>query len=153
MAIRGVKPKPTGQKILEGNFRKDRVNAAEPKPTGPPVAPDWLKGVALEEWCRIAPALELQGVATDWDAVALAAYCSAVADLVESERVLADEGYTVQTKTGVARHPMSVVKTQALATIRQYSAEFGLTPSSRTRIHATQPGGDGAKKSGFFDAS
>ncbi len=146
----GRKPKPTALKLVEGNPGRRKPNDLEPKPEGAAVCPDWLSPVAREEWEKIAPELDRIGISTSVDSNVLAGYCLAMADLREAEGVLAEDGYTTQTNKGLARHPMSIVKVQALGVLLKFASEFGMTPSSRTKIHARQPDRDG--KAGFnFD--
>ena len=51
--------KPTSMKLLEGTYRRDRANPAEPKPDVGAEPPPWLPadGPARDAWHRLAPVL------------------------------------------------------------------------------------------------
>ena len=152
----GRRPDPTRMKLLRGTFRADRGNPQEPKPIGKARCPRWLPRLAREEWKRVAPLLEAQGVLTDWDQTAFAGYCTAVADLREAEKIIKREGYVgTSVQGGQTRHPAVIVKNQALELIKKLAAEFGLTPSSRTKIRARKAGelSPGAKGFDFRDGA
>jgi P27 family predicted phage terminase small subunit len=137
--MRGRKPKPTKLKILNGNPWKRRINKREPRAAGPVgTCPAWLSAAAKAEWKRIVPVLQQLGMAASADRAALTAYCQAWAELEDATKQLTKEGRTVQAKRGTIAHPIAhpAVARQkaALAALRAYSSEFGLTPASRSRI-------------------
>ncbi len=110
--MRGRKPKATALKILE-RCREDRINRDEPSlPFNPADAPSWLTGLALEHWNEIAPMLAKARVLTDGDRANLALMCECYAEWREDIR--------------------GAWKAKDL--YRRLSCEFGLTPSSRSRI-------------------
>ena len=110
---RGRKPKPTALKLLEGS-RDDRINHAEPKYTpGSDVAPEWLGGLALEHWQELAPLLVGGRVLSAGDRTLLAMLCC------EYQRWRGDPD-DWKSKDRYIR----------------LSVEFGLSPSSRSRIKA-----------------
>lgn len=135
----GPPPKPTGLKRLTGNPGKRALPKHEPKPrAGRPACPSWLPAEARREWRRIVPELEAMGVLTRADGSALMGYCLAVADVRAAQEVLDSEGTTYTTASGyVAQRPEVSMKRQALAQMKAFLTEFGLTPASRTRITAT----------------
>ncbi len=132
----GRPPKPTVIKILAGNPGKRPLNKAEPKPK--PVAPKcpaWLSKEAKREWKRVAPELERLGLLTVVDGGALAAYCQAYARWREAEEAIKREGLVVQTGTGyLMPHPAVKIAEKAQQLIKAFCTEFGLTPSSRSRM-------------------
>lgn len=145
MAKTGPKPKPTALKVLMGNPGKRPLPQNEPKPK--PVAPkmpDWLDREAKREWRRVAPELERLGLLTVVDGAALAAYCQAYSQFVAATKELkAHQGehgsllITQVSYTGVENkkpHPAIKVANEAAQLVARYAAEFGLTPSARTRI-------------------
>ena len=124
--MRGRKPKPTHLKMLEGS-RKDRINRSEPKPRPiRPTCPKWLSPAARKHWLRLAPELELAGLLTVVDGPALAGLCSALA-------------LAQQAETKPAIGPWHTVRFKSWQQIRQFAIEFGLTPSSRSRLSLTAP--------------
>lgn len=138
----GRKPKPTALKELAGNAGKRPLNRAEPRPEPKvPDCPAYLVGQARAEWERIAPELLRLGLLTGIDAAALAGYCLAYATVAEAERHLApapdgrsrlvvkapQSGYAMQ-------NPFVGIRNAALDQMRKFLVEFGMTPSSRSRI-------------------
>ncbi|KAF1084849.1 Phage terminase, small subunit [Sporotomaculum syntrophicum] len=151
MGARGPAPKPTHLKVLEGNPGRRPLNKNEPKPK--PVAPKcpaWLDKEAKHEWKRVAPELEKLGLLTIVDGTALAAYCQAYSRWVAAEKVLTTEGMTYETETGYIRQRPEVgIVQKYLNLIKLYCAEFGLTPSARSRM--TLPGEDKDDDDGILD--
>lgn len=151
----GRKPKPTYLKVLEGNPGKRALPKHEPKPAqAAPSCPRFLKGEARREWRRMVALLLPLGLLTRVDRAALAAYCVAWARWVKAEEMLAalDSGELVETESGVL-HPWVTVteKGEPVATawlrisdaamkqMRAFLVEFGMTPSSRSRVSVSQP--------------
>jgi P27 family predicted phage terminase small subunit len=144
MARRGPKTKPTQLKLLSGTARKHRINAQEPKPEiTRPEAPDHLTAPARLEWDRVIEQTVSLGIMTDLDRGALAAYCQAYGRWVTAETALArraekdavTDGLMLRTKAGNAiQNPLVGAANKAMADMVRYAAEFGLTPSARTRV-------------------
>lgn len=136
MGRRGPAPKPTVLKVLEGNPGKRPLNQNEPKPKPiAPKCPSWLDKEAKREWKRVAPELERLGLLTVVDGAALAAYCQAYARWKQAEEIIKREGMTVTTESGyVMPHPAVKIAEKAQQLIKAFCAEFGLTPSSRSRM-------------------
>lgn len=144
MATRGRKPKPTAVKVLEGNPGKRQLNIHElkPKTESIPVCPDWLEDEAKAEWERLAKNLFELGILTELDVSVFAAYCQAYARWREAEEFISQHGAIVKTKTGYWQQvPQVAIAHQNQKIMMQAAAEFGLTPSARSRIIA----GDNAK--------
>ena len=153
--MRGRKPRPIFLKLVVGTARKGRVNAAEPKPDlALPMPPAHLSDEAKVEWGRVSEDLYRLGILTKIDRGPLAAYCQAYGRWVVAERVLVEmakrdeltSGLMIRTLNGNAiQNPMVGVANKAMADMVRYGAEFGLTPSARSRVHAqsrdnTDPG-------------
>lgn len=138
VARRGRKPKPTALKILDGT-RADRVNQGEPRvPTGTPDAPEILDPVARAEWDRIVALLAGSGVLSRVDGAALTLYCQTFSHWVEAEKSLQAKGLLIETPEGALRpSPYMGISQKAVETMHRLLVEFGLTPSSRSRIKST----------------
>ena len=137
MATRGRKPKPTALKLLEGNSGKRPLNIAEPKPTGVPKCPDWLEDEAKAEWERVGTILENMGMLTSVDTTAFAGYCQAYARWKEAEEFLTQHGSIVRTPNGYLQQvPQVSIAQTNLKIVLKFCEQFGLTPSSRSRIVA-----------------
>jgi len=143
-----VKPgparKPTQLKIIQGNPGHQKLNHAEPHPTPvAPTRPDWLEPEAKREWGRITPELERLGLLTLVDRGALAAYCQAWGRAVGAEKFLAAMGLTFTTPNGyVQQRPEVAIAQKSWQLVRAFCAEFGLTPSARSRLSVQKPEDD-----------
>jgi len=116
----GPKPKPTELRVLDGDHHKSRYNLSEPRPGSlldadaiPPRVQNLPE--ALEMWQFLAPKLVTMGIAGDVDRYALEALCVTYA------------------MWGLKPSVQMTTKLQAML------SEFGLTPSSRTRLVGALP--------------
>lgn len=140
--MKGRKPKPTKLKILDGDKNKKRINRHEPKPvTLKTTCPRYLDETAKLAWNRLYPELHGMGLVAKIDRDALGAYCQAYARYVKYEKIVMEKGELYKTAAGnVIMSPALAVANRALEQMRQFMAEFGLTPSSRARITLEPPG-------------
>ena len=138
MAQKGRKPKPTAIKKLEGNPGKRPLNLYEPVPEEKmPDCPDWLEEEAKEEWDRLAEPMFRLGILSELDMAPFAIYCQAYARWKEAEEFISQHGSIVKTKNGFWQQVPQVTISHANQKIMlQAASEFGLTPSSRSRIIA-----------------
>lgn len=147
--MRGRKPKPTHLKLVTGNPGKRPINEREPVPANKlPTPPAFLADEAKVEWGRVAEELYRIGVLSSIDRGALAAYCQAYARWAQAEAAInatpAKEavagGLLVSTTNGNAiQNPLVGIANKAAADMVRYAAEFGMTPSARSRIKADKP--------------
>lgn len=167
----GRKPKPTAQKKLAGNPGKRALNKEEPRLPEfdkPPSPPCYLSPPAKKEWKRVAPLLHTARVLTSGDITALEAYCIQYGVMVETQKEIKKYGLMIRTtpstgtedpnkkgrkkkNTGpviLSLNPMFEVQQKVLTQMRQFMVEFGLTPSSRSRIHV--PAADKTDEFGDF---
>jgi P27 family predicted phage terminase small subunit len=154
MGQRGPKAKPSELKLLQGTYRSDRAPDNEPKPKSPlavPEPPSYLDAVAKKEWKRLGPELIRLGLLTVADLAAFETYCLAYGRLVAATKSLKKAKsmfYEYTNKAGatnfVPRPEIAVVQKESLV-IKAFCAEFGLSPSARTRMEAPAiiPGGAG----------
>lgn len=138
--VRGRKPQPTALKLLKGTEAR-YINENEPQINpGRPDCPEWLPDAAKAHWAALVPELDRMGVLTVMDSAALANACLAWANTQEAQRIIAIEGFTVTDDRGTVRkHPVVQVLRDSMAMYRTFAVEFGLTPSSRSRLAV--PGG------------
>ena len=148
MAQRGRKPKPTALKVLEGNPGKRPLNLYEPAPESKlPECPAWLEEEAKAEWERLAVPMHNLGLLTELDIAAFAAYCQAYARWKEAVEFISQHGSIVKTKNGFWQQVPQVTISHANQKIMlQAAAEFGLTPSARSRIIAGNAAQDQASE-------
>jgi P27 family predicted phage terminase small subunit len=135
--MRGRKPKPTHLKVLEGNPGRRPLNEREPTPPeGIPDCPEFLDEVAQEEWHRTVKVLDEMGLLSRADRTALVAYCNTYSRWIDAEQKVKQHGAIVKSpaKGFPMKSPYLTVADQALEIMRKFMVEFGLTPSSRSRI-------------------
>lgn len=152
----GRRPLPSNVKKLRGNPGKRKLNDAEPQPpAGEPDMPAGLCKIAAAEWKAIVPELAQLGVLTKIDGKALAAYCHAFARWMAAQEevdrlgLVLDEpimGGPPEDREVVGykhkRNPAVSIEHEALKIMKSFLVEFGMTPSSRSRIRiekADQP--------------
>lgn len=143
----GRPPKPTHLKVMMGNPGRHPLNKNEAKPTAKiPPCPKHLGEEAKKEWRRMAKKLLSLGLFTEIDGTALAAYCQLYERWAEAEQKVRQFGMIVQVGKGKENGkgypivtPYLQVATKALEQMRVFLTEFGLTPASRSRIHAMPP--------------
>ena len=142
MATRGRKPTPTAIKMLEGNPGKRPLNTKEPKPAKKaPSCPRWLERKAKKEWRRLAKQREQIGILTEVDMAAFAGYCQAYARWKEAEEFITQHGSIVKTPSGYWQQvPQVSIAQTYLKIMNRFAEQFGLTPSSRSRIIAEENG-------------
>lgn len=136
MAGKGRPRKPTALKLLQGTARPDRMNPNEPQPEVViPKKPAHLKGEAGREWKRIVPELVGLGLISRIDRAALAAYCTAYATYVETDRILQRAGLTFETPNGfLQQRPEVSIRARALDQMKGFLSLFGLSPADRSKV-------------------
>src|SRR5918995_3809099 len=133
--MRGRKPLPSNVVRLRGNPGKRRLNHAEPRPAPRvPTCPACLGDEARKEWRRLVR--ELAGL----DRGLLAAYCQAHALWVEAVSSIERYGTMVKSPNGYPmQSPYVAVANKQVEIMGRIAAEFGMAPSSRSRIRAGGP--------------
>ena len=142
---RGPPPTPTRLKLIKGNPGRRPLNKREPDPkVDVPDCPKHLSPLAAEEWLRITAELYRMGLLTQLDRAALAAYCQAWGRWVEAETMIEKHGLVVRSPNGtLMQTPMLAIANRAMKQMREFLTEFGMTPSSRSRVSSgTPPGAD-----------
>lgn len=146
--VKGRKPKPTAQKILEGNPGKRRLITDAPKPARQIRAddpPEWLDETGRREWLRLASELEDSDLLSNWDFATFAAYCESVS------RVSLAKGHLEKPEDHVYRAPNGYTQVspwlgileRALRDMVKYGALLGLNPSERSRLSISKISRDG----------
>ncbi len=135
MGLRGPIPKPTALKILEGNPGKRPLNRHEPNPGGVPQCPKHLDAQARREWRRLLPILLKMRVLTEADYIALANLCQTYSTMVKAQEQLQKAGLLYKSQSGyIQQSPLLSIVNSCVETITKLCREFGLTPSSRSRL-------------------
>lgn len=161
MGLRGPKTKPANVHILRGN--RSKKTAAELKDgvfpeISIPGCPAHLLPDAKKEWKRLTPQLERLGIISEMDRAALAVYCQAYARWVQAEKkvkLLGDDGLVDETPSGYKQMGVWLqISNRAVEQMHKFMGEFGMSPSSRTRVTASPQtdlfGDDEQKGAGRF---
>ena len=141
MARPGPKPKPTELKKLAGNPGKRPLNGQEPQPE--PASrrcPHGLSDGAKKFWRTMAKDLIRLGMLTAVDVPAFLLMAEHYAIAREARDLISEKGLTDIDVNGLTRkHPLLQVWRDNSTAYRMYASEFGLTPSSRSRLKAPAP--------------
>lgn len=134
--MQGRKPKPTALKLLAGNPGKRALNHAEPKPRVIlPKPPEHLSDDEKNKWKLTVRELHPLGLITAIDKDALAMYCTIYVRWIKAERMVRDKGEIIKTAAGnIIQNPYLSIANRALEQLNKLGAEFGMTPSSRSRV-------------------
>jgi len=140
----GRKMKPTALKLIQGNPGKRPLPENEPKPTvKAPRAPSILSTSAKKHWKKIVKQLADLGIMTDIDSDALALYCEAFTRYRYAMYQISKEGPIIETQNGhMIQHPAMMILNKSFEQMRSLLIEFGMTPSSRTKIQVTKAEAD-----------
>ena len=143
---------PAALKLLHGRG-EGRDSGGRPVKQGPgfkrtpPSPPEWLTGDALTMWHQVVPELVRLDLVKAEDQATLATYCEAWADFVSATKTIQDEGYYIEARQGMLKHPAVGIKHQAMKEIRSIAAHFGLTPSTEQAL--ARGGGDDDQENPF----
>ena len=134
MAKPGRKPVPNKLKKLRGS--EDRyINKNAPEfETESPDPPEWLPEEALQMWDKIADQLEEKGLLSAVDAAAFELALTHYAYAVQAAKKLKKEGVVIKGAKAEKKNPAHQILRDNSNAFRQYLAEFGLSPSSRSRM-------------------
>ena len=149
MAKPGRIPKSEVLKRLEGNRGHRSGGEGVKIKTKMPACPEHLDPIARAEWKRVTPRLFAFGLLDVLDHAAIEAYCSNYSIYVQISKYIKEQGgvakYLIGKSAQTGVHLMRMDK--AMAHIKAFCIEFGLTPNSRGRMDLTVPD----TKPGEFD--
>ena len=132
---KGRPRKPHAIKVIEDSRWKDTDSVPKLDPAIPTMPNHILKNkIASQEWKRVCPLLKKAGLLTLVDRAALSAYCSAWALYCEAEKSIQSDGIIVVTSFGLQSNPAVNIAQKAMSMMAKYLTEFGMSPSSRTRV-------------------
>lgn len=136
--------KKVAAEILEskGAYRKNpqRENKLAPKADGKePVMPDYFNDDEKEKWREIVADLRANGILSQDCREVMIAYCTAYGGWINARRAVLKTGIVLVRKndegqTEVKRNPFSVELHKYRDEMNRLLPEFGLTPSSRSRL-------------------
>jgi P27 family predicted phage terminase small subunit len=135
--MRGRKPIPTSIKRARGNPGKRPLNNNEPQPDKKvPRCPSFLDADAKRIWGHLSKMLLSNGVLTEMDWLALATLCQAWSRWKYAEEHLQKFGAVILSpeKKFPIQSPYLAVSNKCVEQITKLAIEFGMTPSSRSRV-------------------
>ena len=131
---KGRKPKPPALRIVEGNPGHRPIPVVPEPGPGVPNPPTTLCREARAEWRRVVDYLAEAGLCVV-DRAALSTYCELWAEVQETRRLLRQEGRSYVSDNGNLRqNPLVPIHQTALAQMRYYMGELGLTPAARVKL-------------------
>jgi P27 family predicted phage terminase small subunit len=131
--------KPTALRVLHGD-EKRYINTDEPTPApGRPEPPADMEGAARAVWDYIVPELDAMNLVTRPDRDQIAAYCEAVALHAQALAFIRKAGVLIRDRDKAVRvNPAARVVNAQQRSMLLWAREFGLTPSARAHLHASQ---------------
>ncbi|HAX9891259.1 TPA: phage terminase small subunit P27 family [Escherichia coli] len=147
---------PTHLRLVRGNPSKRPINNNEPQPPkGVPPVPKHFDKQGKYWFKRMAEELDAIGVISQLDARALELLVEAYTEYRHHCETLDREGYTyavysdddadegkVREIRMIKPHPAAMMKADAWKRLRAMLAEFGMTPSSRSKVSKDKPDDD-----------
>ncbi len=143
----GRKPKPTHLKLVQGNPGKRKIKGKEPQPEKKKLScPPWLGEHAKVFWKEIEPVLYGLELLTIADKAKLELLCVTYGEWRRASDAVAQHGEVYETTNleGVTMYrprPEVAMRSDAAKRLSSLLSEFGLDPSSRTRLGVDLPGG------------
>ncbi|EPY7325283.1 phage terminase small subunit P27 family [Klebsiella variicola] len=140
---------PTHLRLVRGNPSKRTINKNEPEPPkGVPPTPKHFDKQGKYWFKRIAEELDAIGVMSQLDARALELLVEAYTEYRHHCETLDREGYTYAVYSEddpdegkereirmIKPHPAAMMKADAWKRMRAMLGEFGMTPSSRSKVN------------------
>ena len=136
------RPLPTNLKVLRGTAQPCLINEKEPRPKklktiSPPA---YLTRKEKTCWRKTITDLQKAGIVTTIDVTSLAGYCRAWVGYQKESEIVEKEGTVTKGCLGnPIINPHFRAANDFFKQLLQLWREFGMTPSSRTRIRAEKP--------------
>jgi len=136
----GRKSLPTKLKLLKGTMRPGRINKTEPMPGIENIKmPEHLSQEAQDHWNDIVSELVKAGVMSSLDSTALGLLCDSYARYIEATDNILKYGAVYKTeKNYQVISPFVAIQNKSFDQLKSMCTEFGMTPSSRSKVHAEQ---------------
>ena len=150
---KGRKPTPSHLKMVTGTYRADRSAANEPRPRRDlPSAPAHMSDRGKEAWEYVVGILDRMGVLTEADALAVELLCEARSDWMSARDAIREHGgETYVTEAGLIKaHPAVAMRNDAARRMQSMLAEFGMSPSSRSKVSSEHQGDKEDPAAEFF---
>jgi P27 family predicted phage terminase small subunit len=138
--MRGRKPKPTEQRIHEGNSRDHALPepvriSGRPVPAELAEPPAHIPPDGKAFWHESVTQLVEVGIVDRVDLPILEQLCVQFARIRQAQRVLAVDGHFTRGSVGQLReHPALKIERESTRMFLQLAEHYGLTPIARTRL-------------------
>jgi len=137
MGRRGPRPTPTAILKLRGSRKLGSRAGAVEAPSSRPRRPANLSPGAARAWDRLVPALHDLGIIAQVDVTALTMLTETIALWEHATSEMNRIGMVVTAGGRVRRNPYLLIAARAGDQLAKLLAEFGMTPSSRSRVQGT----------------
>lgn len=136
--MRGPKPTPRNLRIVKGSDRPSRMNDDEPiVKISIPEPPPHLSDTESDKFREMAAKLARMKVMSDVDVDALAIYAVNWVRLLDANDKIKELGLVVMSpKKFPMKNPYVTIARESERICTGILTEFGMTPSSRTRVKA-----------------
>lgn len=111
-----------------------------------PQPPEWLNDDGRAEWVSVTGELKTSGVLAYADFSIIAMYCNEIATYIDCQRQMQKAGtrvMVIKDENGKLKYaqqvPYQKIANDCVEKALKLAAEFGLTPSARTRIGSIKP--------------
>lgn len=137
MGERGIVPKPTKLRLLEGNPQHRPMPKGEIMPAATmPACPPGMSKTAIAHWKRMGTKIHRLGLLTEIDGNAFEKLCDLEAQYSKARSIVNRKGLTFETPAGyIQQRPEIGIMNRCWTELLRYYAHFGMTPSSRSRIN------------------
>lgn len=138
----GRKKLPTKFHVLNGTDRPCRRNKDEPQPDIPDSLqrpPKHLSKSAKKEWKRMGTILHNAGLLSELDYSAFTKYCIAEGHIVDATNEMGNKFTVTGAKGTMIQNPLMAIINKSMDISRRFLIEYGMTPSSRTKIKVSKP--------------
>lgn len=106
-----------------------------------PTPPSTLTPDELAVWNEVVVLLAPTQILSAADADAIALYCTSKVNYIRAKKEVDTLGVIIQSKQGYIKNPAISVINEAARTMTNFFANFGMTPSARAALKASDPTG------------
>lgn len=141
MGLRGPKPRPAAYFEQRGTRPRVDLRATPTPEPQTPTCPDWLDDEAKDCWNEVIEHLDEMRIITRVDGKLLAQYCQLWSRWKKAELFIQKYGnsYPIRNDDGTVKcfvqYPEVAIARTLATQLSRLSAEFGMSPSARTRIN------------------
>ena len=131
----GRPPKNNRLKVLSGSKHAKKTTKKTPVDTPMWRCPPHVTDHGKRLWKTVGPVLIRSGIMCELDRSCFEALCCIYDRLLKFQEILREDGPLIDDKRGaLKKHPLTTGISQHLTLFRNYCQDFGMTPSSRSRL-------------------